>query len=92
MDVGLHQVTHGGVDQPVPLQGAEAGETFAHHPDTEVAPAITGAFVADVQVAFVLDRELHGLQAGADARMDRGAAFRGVHGNTWRNGLTVTRA
>lgn len=62
----------------------EAGRVY---PDAEVAPAITGAGVADVQVPFVDDLEIGGLEGGAEALLDEPDALLG-HGRTWMKGLT----
>lgn len=57
------------------------------YPDPEVAAAVAGAGVADMQVAFVGDFEKAWLECSAEALLDQLNAPLG-HGSTWIKGLT----
>lgn len=91
MNIGLHQVAEGVVDQPVAFQGAAALEERGGDADSEVAAAVPGARVAGVEVAFVDDLQLCRLQGCGEPLADGDQTIL-VHGSTSLNGLTTTFA
>ena len=90
MDIGGEEVAEGVVDQPVPGQRCKAPEARRGNPHVEMAPAVPGTLVSDVQVTLVLDLEqrwLEGGQALPDQRQPVRAGRR--QGITAMKGLTL---
>lgn len=89
VDVGLHQVADGVVDESVTLQWAEPAKTVRGNADVKVAAAIASAGVPNVLVALIGDLEPRRSQGRFDALPDPGNTVF-AHGSTCLNGLTVT--
>ena len=90
MDVGLHEIAHGGIDAAMPGQRGQAGEGLADDRDGEMPAAIPRTGMTDMLVAFVHDLERQRRQL-----LQRGANHFGaggpVHGRACRKGFTSTR-
>lgn len=97
MDVVLHELAEGLVDEPMTAQRGQAGELAGDDVDPEVTLAFACPGVADVQVALVGNFEFLGLQRVLEPRADQPDApvcvSRAlVHGSTCLKGLTCTLA
>ena len=60
MDVGLHQVVDGRIDQPVPGHRGYAAEGLGDDGDPEMAVAARRPRMAGMQMALVLDDQQRG--------------------------------
>ena len=89
MDIGCHHLAQRGIDDAVPRQRGFASENAADDFDTEMAPSITRPGVPHMQVAVVLDHQTQGSKRRFQQRPD---AIETTQGNTFRKGLTSTRA
>ncbi len=77
MNVGLHQIAKGAVNELVALHGSQAFEIFGHDADAEVPPAIACAGMSGVQMTVVDELDLIRVQVGAQLRAN---AFDAGHG------------
>ena len=57
VDVGLHHLTEGRIDRPVPLEPILAFERGRHDHHSEVTAPVPGPCVAGVEVTLVFDLE-----------------------------------
>lgn len=93
MDVRGEKVAKRLVDQAVACYGAQALEARRGYPDVIVAPAVPGASVTGMQVAFVGNFERFRSQGGAEPQLYLGDSLTrasGCQGITWMNGFTWT--
>jgi len=63
VDIGLQEVCHRSVNQPMPGHGGYPSERLGHDPDSKMALAPGSARVAFVQVAFIAHGKLGGVEA-----------------------------
>ena len=93
MDIGLHHVTQRGINATMTCEQGLAGKHCRNDAYAKGATSIARAGVAGVLVAFVLDRQFARRQCfdqtGAHA-LNTFAQGRLAHGNTLRNGRTLT--
>lgn len=89
MNIRVHQVPDGLVDEPVALQRAQPRETRRDDANLKMPTPVTGAGVPDVLMTFVDDLEFGRVQGGFDASANLFDA-RFVQGSTCLNGLTMT--
>ena len=87
MDIRLEQVTQRLVDEPVAGDAGQPFEVRGVNSNPEMAAAVAGASVADMQVAFVSHFEKAWLERSTEALLDQLNAPLG-HGSTWIKGLT----
>jgi hypothetical protein len=89
VDVGLHQIADGVVDEAMTLDRFQAGEFARDDSDPKVPAPIPGAGMSLVQVALVDNVHILRLQSGSQSRPDFHDAVC-VHGSTSLKGFTVT--
>lgn len=93
VDVGLHEISEGGIDRAMALHGRLPGEMRRDDSHPEVPAAGAGAGVAGVQMAFVGDLQCGWRQCALQLRADCFDALGGIHcGSTFLNGRTRTAA
>ena len=80
MDISLHHLTECRVDTPMSGQEWLAGKCHRHDVHAKVAAAIASTGVADVLVAFVIDRQFTGVERFQQTRTHAFDAL--AHGRT----------
>ena len=73
-------ISQSGVDQPMPGEGSDATERLRNdaHPEVALAAGCC-ADVPGVQMAFILDLQLYGVEAALQSAADPLRAGRGLH-------------
>lgn len=92
MNIGMHQISRGGIDQLMLFQRRFAGELRGTDDDTEVAFAFLRAGVAGMQMALILDLQMVDRECGSQAllKLQRAICRRLSHGKTCLKGFTLT--
>ncbi len=91
VDVALHEVPDGRIDQPVALQGRNTPERLGHDMYAKMAQAPGRAGMTGMQVALVLDDEFLRRKALRQDIAQARRPLRAIQGSTGRKGSTSTR-
>lgn len=89
MNIGLHHVMERLEYHAVALDSVLAHKGVGNNPDLEMSLAIPGTRMARVQVALVLNPEIHWRKRRLQKALNTLRPI-GRHGNMSLNGLTVT--
>ena len=89
MDFVLHEFAHCRVNQAVTGEGGQTAKLGRHQRQTKMSAARSGARVACMLRALILEHNIFGCEAGKALVYQ----FGGTHaGNTFLKGLTLTEA
>lgn len=89
MNIGLHHVMERLEYHAVTLDSTLAGKGVRNYPDLEMPLAVPGTRVALVQVALILNQDIHRRKCPLENALNAFCSV-GRHGNTGLNGFTVT--
>lgn len=87
MHIGLHQIAQRLIHQTVALDGVQTAKSRRYDGQREM-PAVSGAGMAGVRGRFVGKLHALGIELLTQTAFDHCGAS--THGNTLRNGFTVT--